>query len=159
MIAFCACASSLHVLCGCASAACCEPRYVVSSLYSSGIRGIVTREDPRTLSPLVWLPNNNLIFIFGSWWHCSQIRFSLNTAPISARRRQRLTIDAGLTDKHRRPRMALISSVVAGTPSSGQHTAWGKPTTSHVLFAQRRGCAHIPVDGRPCAAAAKFKGE
>ena len=94
-------------MCGCASAACCEPRYVVSSFYS-GIRGIVTREDPRTLSPCVWLPNNNLI---------SDVLVATLTSPPSCstlhrsplRRRQRLTIDAGHTDKHRRPRMASLS--------------------------------------------------
>jgi hypothetical protein len=35
--------------------------------------------------------------------------FSLDAASISTCRRQRLTIDAGHTDKHRRPRMALLS--------------------------------------------------
>lgn len=49
--------------------------------------------------------------------HKFRLLADLHRSPPS-RRRQRLSIDASPTDKHRRPRMA--SSVVAGTPSSGQ---------------------------------------
>ena len=78
-------------------------------------------------------------------------RLTLRRSPL-LRRRQRLTVDAGPTDKHRRPRMAF--PVAAGTPSSGQAHCLEMGTPLRTCSLSAVGDPASPSNGRPCAAAA-----
>ena len=110
---------------GTASVARCVPRWVCSECLLLDIRGIVTREESRTLSPPLWLPSHHPPSPSSSCLRGTTHKYrplaDMHQSPPS-RRRQRLSTDASPTDSIGAP--AWVSQWPLAPRRVGRHTAW-----------------------------------